>query len=70
MPSLLQRLVVLLRARGVATLSLPMLNGDRRADWLRRMGFRAREAVPVMIFGSKSAECGSKMLLMHGDRES
>ncbi len=47
-----------------------MLNGDRRADWLRTMGFRAREAVPVMVIGPKSAECGSKMLLMHGDRES
>jgi GNAT superfamily N-acetyltransferase len=70
MTILLQRLVVLLRARGVATLSLPMLNDDRRADWLRRMGFRAREAVPVMIFGPKSAKCASKMLLMHGDRES
>lgn len=68
--NLLQRLVVLLRARGVATLSLPMLNGDRRADELRRMGFRAREAVPVMVFGPKAEVAGTPMLLMHGDRES
>lgn len=68
--NLLRQLVRLLRARGVATLSLPVLNGDRRTGWLRKMGFRAREAVPVMIFGPKIALCGSQMLLMHGDRES
>jgi Acetyltransferase (GNAT) domain len=70
LPCLLRRLVVLLRVRGVATLSMPMLNGDRRAGWLRRMGFRAREGVPVMVFGPKAQASGAPMLLMHGDRES
>ena len=70
LPSLLQRLVVLLRARGLETLSIPILNGDRRAELLRTLGFRAREAVPVMVLGPKADASGARMFLMHGDRES
>jgi len=33
---------------------------------LRRVGFRARETVPVLVLGQRR----SRMLLMHGDRES
>ncbi len=70
MGSLLQRLAVLLRARGVATVSVPVLSGDPRIPLLRKLGFWAREAVPVMIFGREATTSGSKILLMHGDRES
>ncbi len=64
--SLLRKLAALLRKRGVATLSLPMSSNDPRTRLLRRVGFRAREAVPVLVLGRRR----SPMLLMHGDRES
>ena len=70
LPSLLQRLVSLLRARGVATVSLPILSNDGRAGWLRRMGFWPREAVSVIVLASEAPTSGSQVLLMHGDRES
>jgi len=68
--SLLQKLVALLRSRGVATVSVPVLSGDPRTRLLRKLGFWAREAVPVMGFGRGSTISGSQMFLMHGDRES
>jgi len=67
---LLQELVALLRTRGVATVSAPVLSGDPRTRLLRKLGFWAREAVPVMVFGREAAISGSKVMLMHGDRES
>jgi len=63
---LLRKLAALLRNRGVATLSLPILSTDPRTRLLRRVGFRARESVPVLVLGRRR----SKLLLMHGDRES
>jgi hypothetical protein len=70
MPGLLHRLVVLLRARGVATVSLPLMDSDPRTTWLRKMGFWAREAVPVMALSREGTLSGAQMFLMHGDRES
>lgn len=70
MRSLLQRLFMLLRARGVATVSMPVLSHDPRIGRLRRMGFWTREAVPVMGFSRESTISGTQMLLTHGDRES
>ena len=69
-PSLLQHLIALLRARGVAAVSLPVLGDDPRRGWLRKMGFWAREAVPVIGFAPESADSGLQMFLMQGDRES
>jgi len=63
---LLRKLAALLRNRGVATLSLPILSTDPRIRQLRRVGFRAREAVPVLVLGRHR----SQVMLMHGDRES
>jgi len=68
--NLLHELVKLLRRRGIATLSMPLLSGDRRAGLLRKLGFWAREAVPVMGFAGESTLSGSQLFLMHGDRES
>jgi|SRR5208283_374856 len=68
--SLLQKLVALLRIRGVATVSVPLLSGDPRTRLLRKLGFWAREAVPVMGFGREATISGAQVLLMHGDRES
>ena len=67
---LLQELVGLLRRRGVATVSMPVLSGDPRTGLLRKLGFRTREAVPVMGFAAESTLTRSQMFLMHGDRES
>jgi len=67
---LLQELVGLLRRRRVATVSLPVLSGDPRTGLLRKLGFWAREAVPVIAFAGESALTSSRMFLMHGDRES
>jgi hypothetical protein len=63
---LLRKLATLLRKRGVATASLPLLSRDPRNRLLRRVGFRAREAVPALVIGRRR----SQVLLMHGDRES
>jgi len=67
---LLQNLVVLLRARGVATVSLPVLSGDLRTRLLRKLGFWARESMPFIGLSRESTASGLQMLLMHGDRES
>jgi len=68
--SLVQKLVTLLRTRGVATLSLPVLSRDPRTGLLRKLGFWPREAAPVMGFSGESTISCSQMFLMHGDRES
>ncbi|MGB9256638.1 MAG: GNAT family N-acetyltransferase [Candidatus Korobacteraceae bacterium] len=64
--SLLRKLATLSRKRGVATVSLPLLSRDPRHRLLRRVGFRAREVVPVLVISQRR----SQLLLMHGDRES
>ena len=68
--SLLQELIELLRTRGVATVSMPVLSGDPRTGLLRKLGFWAREAVPVMGFAREATLSGSQIFLSHGDRES
>jgi hypothetical protein len=67
---LLRELARLLRTRGVATVSMPLLSSDPRIGLLRKLGFWAREAVPVMGFAGESNLSSSHMFLMHGDRES
>lgn len=67
---LLGELAKLLRVRGLATISLPVLSSDLRLGLLRKLGFRARESVPVVGFAGGSTLLGSQMFLMHGDRES
>jgi hypothetical protein len=68
--SLLQDLVQLLRTRGVATVSIPVLSKDPRAGLLRKLGFWPREGVPVIGFAGESTLSSSRLFLMHGDRES
>jgi Acetyltransferase (GNAT) domain len=67
---LLRELARSLRIRGVATVSVPLLSTDPRIGLLRKLGFWAREAVPVMGFAGESTLSSSQMFLMHGDRES
>jgi hypothetical protein len=68
--SLMQELVELLRTRGVATVSMPVLSGDPRTGLLRKLGFWARETAPVMGFAGEAPLSASQMFLSHGDRES
>ncbi len=70
MKDLLRKLAAVLRTRGAAMINLPLLSNDSRKRVLRKLGFWAREAVPVMCFGREANHGGSHMLLMHGDRES
>jgi len=67
---LLRSLSSLLRARGIATLSLPLLSVDPRTRLLRKTGFWPRESVPVMVMENSGSVPTKNMLLMHGDRES
>jgi hypothetical protein len=61
--------------RGVQTLSMPMLEGDPRTGLARALGFRAREAVPVVLVEreprTSASEAGgfAGWHLMHGDRD-
>ena len=67
---LLIRLLRLLRSRGASTVSLSVLAGDPRMRLLRTRGFWSRESVPVIGCGPDLSNFGSRLLLMHGDRES
>jgi len=67
---LLRELARLLRARCVATLNVPLLRSDPRIRLLRKLGYWAREAAPVMGFAGESTLSSSQMFLMHGDGES
>ncbi len=68
--------VVLLRDRGVVTVSAPMLETHPWIPLLHRLGFRARETSPVVVYvspGSQSKRSiieGENWFLMHGDRDS
>jgi hypothetical protein len=67
---LLKRLVCLVRNRGKAAITISLVVSDPRVNILRKLGFNCRESAPVISFGPKLDINGSKLLLMHGDRES
>jgi hypothetical protein len=64
-----------LRARRVFTLSLPALEINPWVNLLRKLGFRERECVPIIVRGSekhsiKQNSIAPSLFLMDGDRES
>jgi hypothetical protein len=67
---LLRCVVRLARNRGKSAISVALLASDPRTRVLRKLGFHSRESAPVVGFGPRVGDCGSKLLLMHGDRES
>jgi len=73
--SLVDRLVVLLRKRGVITLSASMLESHPWVGLLQRSGFRPRETNPVVIYtpGYAPSEVNTfkdvNWFLMQGDRD-
>jgi hypothetical protein len=72
--TLIRRAVGLLRERGVITVSTPMLESHPWVPLLQHLGFRAREAKPMIMYASprfmRSRFERMKWLFMHGDRDS
>ncbi len=73
---LIEAVVGLLRGSGLMTLSVPLLESHPWIPLLRRLGFRAREACPVVISVPSHATAqhirpeGLRWYFMHGDRDS
>lgn len=75
LPSLIAHVVVLLRDRGVITVSAPLIEGHPLSSIVEGLGFRARESSPVMVYLRRSAGgfenvTQERWFLTHGDRES
>ena len=67
---LLRCVVRLARNRGKSAISIALLASDTRLRVFRKLGFHSRESAPVVGYGAKVGDNGSKLVLMHGDRES
>jgi hypothetical protein len=73
---LVDGVVALLRKRGAVTLSAPVLESHPWVPLLQRLGFKAREARPMIVYAppcpssKRSVFEGSNWFLMHGDRDS
>jgi hypothetical protein len=72
MKGLMDGITRLLRARGVATLSASLIDCHPWIPLFLHLGFQARDASPVVIYGpsSSNALAGLKWFVMHGDRDS
>lgn len=74
--SLVDGAISLLWKRGVVTVSIPMLESHPWFTLLQQMGFKAREADPVVIYASSNSPLkqslieGFSWFLMDGDRDS
>lgn len=73
--NLIAHVVVLLRERGVITVSAPLIEGHPLSSIFEGLGFRARESAPVIVCGRPVAEglenvMQERWFLMQGDRES
>ena len=74
--SLVEEMVVILRKRGVITLSAPILASHPWVALLQQMGFKTREACPLIVYGSPyfyakyNAAKGLSWFFMSGDRDS
>lgn len=72
--SLLDAVTVLLRTRGVMTISAPMLESHPWVSLVQRLGFSAREATPVVLYPHPRSPTTNVpgdigWFLMHGDRD-
>jgi len=74
--SLVNTMLTLLREGGIITVSVPILESHPWVGPLQRLGFRARETSPVVIYAphplpsSCGAFGGTEWFLMYGDRDS
>jgi hypothetical protein len=70
--SLVAHAVDLLRQRGVFTVSASVLASHPRRALFESLGFRARESVPVLLYGAGKNLAGANpsWFLMDGDRDS
>jgi hypothetical protein len=72
--ALVAEVVTILHSRGVVAVSASTLISDPRVGALRKLGFRARESCPVIIYGraagqQQCSDRGASWLLMDGDRD-
>lgn len=74
--SLVETMVVILRKRGVITLSASILASHPWVTLLQQMGFKTRETCPIIVYGSPyfhakyNAAKGLSWFFMSGDRDS
>jgi hypothetical protein len=73
--SLVRRVVTIMRKCGATTVSASVLTSDPRRALLERLGFRARESRPVVVYlprqpATPDRHTGLSWFLMDGDRES
>ena len=70
--TLLRRLTVLLRGRRVRTVSVSILKSHPWISLLSDLGFRMRDACPVVVYQAEQANIfdGVNWFLMQGDRDS
>jgi hypothetical protein len=70
--SLVEEVAMMVRDKGVPTLSAPLFESHPWLPLLQRVGFWARESSPVMIYplSLKREADGSGWFLTHGDRDS
>jgi len=73
---LIEEMVYRLRQRGVSTVSAPLGVAHPWVGLLQQLGFKVREAAPVVVYGSPCLQANAirveelNWFLMHGDRES
>jgi GNAT superfamily N-acetyltransferase len=73
--SLVGSMVDLLRERGIVTVSAPVFESHPWLSLLQGLGFKTREASPVIVYGpprsgaNSSTWKGQTWFLMHGDRD-
>jgi hypothetical protein len=76
MSTLIDSLVVLLRERGAISVSAAILDSHPWVPLLQQLGFRTREASPVVVYpplrspSAPNGLVGANFLLIHGDRDS
>jgi hypothetical protein len=74
--ALVDRLVALLRKRGMITVNTPLLEAHRWVPLLQYLGFRIRESSPVVVYTTSRFPANRSILdntgwfLLHGDRDS
>jgi hypothetical protein len=69
--ALVRRLVVLLRERGMMSVSAPMIESHPWIPLLRSQGFIVREAKPMIVYPTRTSGYGAmSWFFMHGDRDS
>ena len=74
MAILIRRTVAMLRERGASTVSVPLVDTHPLVATVKRLGFRSREAIPVVLYEPRRRDgepaAAGRLFLMAGDRDS